>query len=485
MDETLSPSTLKDFEIIKQIGKGSYGTVFKVRKRSDQQTYAMKTINISLMDKKTLTNTLNELRILCSINHPNIVGYKEAFIEKDGKEVCVVMEFVGGGDLSEKIAECKKKKLAMNEETIWRYTCQILMGLKALHDMKIIHRDIKSANLFLSEDLETIKLGDLNVAKIAKNDLASTQIGTPYYLAPEIWQNKLYDYRCDIFSLGCVMYEMGCLRVPFEASSIQDLFKKITNGVIERIPPRYSDDLYNCIKLFLTKEPKNRPNVKEILSMPLFMKKMEVHNALDIVKDKEEVDRLMDTIIVPRNLGQLKNRLPKKLSRAQSCKNVKQEDKDVSRQQQNVEMDRLVAKLRFNKENADKIDRRSEPQTPIPKSDDKKISNPAQRTNKLPPVKTISKLPPMKPPASNKNIPVQIDNGRRDRPVDPKVEKKQQSGFQQPSKANLDYVKPVDAVGNKNVPGRDRNKPRVSSADPFGKNNEGYDVKYRPVWWGN
>lgn len=474
MDETLSPSSLKDFEVMKQVGKGSYGTVFKVRKRLGNQIYAMKTINISQMDKKTLGNTLNELRILCSINHPNIVGYKEAFLEKDGKELCVIMEFVGGGDMEAKISECKKKKLAINEETIWKYTCQILMGLKALHDLKIIHRDIKSANLFLTEDFETIKLGDLNVAKIAKNDLASTQIGTPYYLAPEIWQNKLYDYRCDIFSLGCVMYEMASLRVPFEANSLQDLFKKITKGVIERIPPRYSDDLYNCTKLFLTKDPKNRPNVKEILSMPLFGKKMEIYNGFDVEKDKREVDRLMDTIIVPRNIGQLKNKLPKKLERAQSCKNMKKEDSEASNQSR-LDNEKLLAKLRFNKENSEKR-AMPEPSKVQAKVEDKKMPSSGQKTSKLPPVKTISKLPPMKPPMGGKNVPPQDVASRKDRPV-----------MAPGSRQNLDPVKPSEEQNNgpREAPLNGRNRPRVSSADPFSKQNNAYEVNYRPVWWGN
>lgn len=86
--------------------------------------------------------------------------------------------------------------------------------------MKIIHRDIKTANLFLSEDFETLKLGDLNIAKVAKNDFAQTQIGTPYYLAPEIWDNKIYDYKCDIFSLGVVLYEMTTLKMPFDGMSL-------------------------------------------------------------------------------------------------------------------------------------------------------------------------------------------------------------------------------------------------------------------------
>lgn len=114
------------------------------------------------------------------------------------------MEFVGGGDLSQKIRECRRKRIHLKEEVIWRYFVQTLGGLKALHRSSIVHRDVKTANIFLSSDLRTAKLGDMNVAKVVKNDLAKTQIGTPYYLAPEIWNNKLYDYRCDVFSLGCV-----------------------------------------------------------------------------------------------------------------------------------------------------------------------------------------------------------------------------------------------------------------------------------------
>ena len=114
------------------------------------------------------------------------------------------MEYVGGGDLSDKVKEFKRKRSHFKEEIIWNYILQVLQGLKGLHEMKIMHRDIKTANIFLTEDYKIAKLGDLNVAKVAKNDFASTQIGTPYYLAPEIWNNRLYDNRCDIFSLGCV-----------------------------------------------------------------------------------------------------------------------------------------------------------------------------------------------------------------------------------------------------------------------------------------
>ncbi len=230
------------------------------------------------MDKKSVQNTVNEVRILGSLNHPFVVAYKEAFVEKRGKEMCIVMEFVGGGDISAKIEQCKKRRLLLNEKTIWKYFCQILIGLKALHDKKIIHRDIKSANLFLSKDFETIKLGDLNVAKIAKNDFASTQIGTPYYLAPEIWDNKIYDYRCDVFSLGCVIYEMAALKIPFDGVSLQDLYRKINRGYISKIPNKYSSELFSLIKLMLTKNPQKRPSVADLLKHKIIQDKLEKFN---------------------------------------------------------------------------------------------------------------------------------------------------------------------------------------------------------------
>lgn len=501
MDETISPSSLRDFEIIKQIGKGSFGTVFKVRRKSDNTIYAMKSINISQMDKKTLTNTLNELRILCSLDHPNVVAYKDAFIEKDGRELCVIMEFVGGGDLSVKVTECKKKRFFINEDTIWKYIYQILMGLKALHSMKIIHRDIKSANLFLSEDFETIKLGDLNVAKIAKNDMASTQIGTPYYLAPEIWENKLYDYRCDIFSLGCVIYEMASLRVPFEAMSIQDLYKKITKGMINRIPSQYSEELYNCIKLFLTKDPKNRPNVTDALNMPILRQKFDSYKPLDIVKDKRDVDKLLETIVVPRHLGQLKNKLPKKKYRAQSCRSIRQPDADekVGNKEPSY-VDRLISKINENKINVQKIpDNKAHEGLPdkyVNYISEKNEQNNVNSSRRLPPVKVARNPPPVKPPVAIKNPvinPVYVAN-RQERHNEDRSDNPRQRNESPKVMQYKEYLKQIndnvrisrenlDRYGKDNRFNAKGGRQRVSSADPVARQKNAYQVNYRPLWW--
>ncbi len=103
MDQTNKSTSLKEFRILKKIGQGSFGKVYKVLRLKDNQKYAMKTINISNMDKKSILNTMNEIRILSSIENENICGYKEAFLSKNSKEMNIIMEYIGGGDLSQKI----------------------------------------------------------------------------------------------------------------------------------------------------------------------------------------------------------------------------------------------------------------------------------------------------------------------------------------------------------------------------------------------
>jgi NIMA (never in mitosis gene a)-related kinase len=120
----------------------------------------------------------------------------------------------------------------------------MIKGLKALHDLKIYHRDLKSANVFLSKD-GTAKIGDMNVSKLAKNGLLYTQTGTPYYASPEVWMDKPYDLKSDIWSCGCVIYEMACLKPPFRAEDMDGLYKKVIRGNYAKLPSHYSVDLNN------------------------------------------------------------------------------------------------------------------------------------------------------------------------------------------------------------------------------------------------
>ena len=154
----------------------------------------------NLSDKEK-ENSLNEVRILASINHPHIISYKEAFIDEESSSLCIIMEYADDGDLFQKIVKHQQDGTFFDEDYVFDVFIQVVKGLKTLHDLNIMHRDMKSANVFLHAD-GTAKLGDLNVSKIIKTGLGYTQTGTPYYASPEVWKDRPYDIKSDIWSLG-------------------------------------------------------------------------------------------------------------------------------------------------------------------------------------------------------------------------------------------------------------------------------------------
>jgi len=223
--------SLKDFELIKELGKGAFGTVVLVKRREDGNIYAIKRVKISQLNKKEQENSLNEVRILASISHPNIIGYKEAFFDDDSKTLNMVMEYADDGDLENKIQKHIKNKTNVSENELWSYLIQMIQGLKSLHDNKIMHRDLKSANVFILKN-GVLKLGDLNVSKVVKMGLVYTQTGTPYYASPEVWADKPYDYKSDIWSVGCVMYELSALKPPFRGNNLEQLYASVKKGIL-------------------------------------------------------------------------------------------------------------------------------------------------------------------------------------------------------------------------------------------------------------
>ena len=265
-------SSLNDFKLIKPIGKGAFSVVFLVHRKIDGQIYAMKQIKMSQLTEKEKKYSLNEIRILASLSHKNIIGYKDAFFDENSKTLNIVMEYADNGDMSQKIKYNLKHGLFFRENIIWNYLIQTLEGLHYIHENNIIHRDLKSANIFLMQD-GTIKIGDLNVSKIAKIGMAYTQTGTPYYASPEIWQDKPYDFKSDIWSLGCILYELCQLKPPFRGTSLKNLCFNIQRGVYEPIMNYYSQELRIIIDLMLKTDPNMRPTTGQILKSKIVLDK--------------------------------------------------------------------------------------------------------------------------------------------------------------------------------------------------------------------
>ena len=295
---------MNNFEIGKILGKGSFGSVCIVTRKKDKKIYAMKRFNLHNSPKNEIESALNEVRLLYSLNHPNIIGYKDAFYDNPSFSLNIVMEFADAGDLSKLIENNKKKHLNFEEKIIWEWIFQLLNGLLYLHTNHIMHRDLKSANIFLMKN-GLLKIGDLNVSKLSKSNYARTKTGTPYYLAPEVWEDKPYDYKCDIWSLGCIIYELCTLNPPFRGKNFKELFNNIKNGYYKPISNYYSNELKQIIGMMLKTNPNDRISAKELLDCNIIKNKI---SKKEIIPKKES--NFIGTIRIPRNIKDINRVLP-------------------------------------------------------------------------------------------------------------------------------------------------------------------------------
>ncbi len=226
----------------------------------------IKTINVENMNDEERKETIKEAKILEKLDHPNIIKFRELFFAKKPRfTLNIVTDFADGGDLHNKIKSQKGKYFS--EKQILDWFTQICLSLKHIHDKKILHRDLKSQNIFLTEN-GIVKLGDFGIAKCLEctYEKALTVIGTPYYLSPEIVNNKPYSFKSDIWSMGVLLYEMTALKMPFDATSLPLLSLKIIKGNYNAPPLCFSRELRNLITTLLIVDPNKRPNINEILS---------------------------------------------------------------------------------------------------------------------------------------------------------------------------------------------------------------------------
>ena len=178
------------------------------------------------------------------------------------------MDYADNGDLQDKIKAQKGKYFT--ESQILDWFTQLCLAIKHIHDRKILHRDLKTQNIFVTKN-GIVKLGDFGIAKCLNLtlDKAKTVVGTPYYLSPEIVQNKPYNFKSDIWSLGIILYEMVALKMPFDATSLPMLSLKIIRGSYNPVPSSFSKDIKNLIACMLQVDASKRPSITELLKLPV------------------------------------------------------------------------------------------------------------------------------------------------------------------------------------------------------------------------
>ncbi|PVH97952.1 calcium/calmodulin-dependent protein kinase type 2 beta chain [Periconia macrospinosa] len=306
------------YEVLEKIGHGSFGIIRRVKRRVDGHILCRKEISYSKMSQKEREQLQAELSILKELVHPNIVRYYEREHLKASQDLHLYMEYCGNGDLGRVIQNLKNKNEMADEEFVWSIFSQIVRALYRCHygqdapppgqnvlglgaDAKpvrnrekpmILHRDLKPENIFLDHD-NSVKLGDFGLSKILQShDFASTYVGTPFYMSPEICKAEQYGPHSDIWALGCIIYEMCAKAPPFNAKTHFELIQKIKAGRYPAIPSCYSPDLAQVIAKCLQVAPHNRPDTAQLLNLPivkLMRKEQEVVSLAQEVKKQRDL----------------------------------------------------------------------------------------------------------------------------------------------------------------------------------------------------
>jgi serine/threonine protein kinase len=268
-----------------RLGAGSFGTVFKVKRYENGVTYVIKSVRIVELSYKEQSEAINEVTILAAMDSSYVVRYYDSFIASDSLHI--VMEYCDRGDLQHFLKKAKGRELTcLKEHVTWHICLQVILGLYYLHKKKILHRDLKSANVFLmkdknnNQDFYIVKIGDLGVAKLLDTStaFAKTIVGTPYYLSPELCSDQPYRDKSDCWALGVLMYECCTLHHPFEARNQCALIMKIVQAQFSLPDPETtSPELSQLISWVLQKDPVDRPSIKQILNEKHIRDKLDEH----------------------------------------------------------------------------------------------------------------------------------------------------------------------------------------------------------------
>ena len=277
-----STSRMGPYDVLEQIGKGAFGAAWIIQTRGNDSNpprrFVLKKIPLARLSERQRHLSLQERQLVAALRHPYIVPYHRSWIERS-HTVCIVMRHCDGGDLASAAWRARRRRERFPERTLRLWLAQLLSALAYLHSERVIHRDVKTGNVFLTSSGDAM-LGDFGLARVndanATDDVQATStVGTPHFMSPEMLRGAKYGFAADVWSLGCVMYELTTLRQPFTAFNMEGLRRKIlTSPPAAFIQPGkegeedaslYGDGWRATIRSMLRKAPEERPSASELL----------------------------------------------------------------------------------------------------------------------------------------------------------------------------------------------------------------------------
>lgn len=273
---------LSDFDVLELIGSGSFGSCYKVRNRHTHEVLVWKVIDYGCLSEEKKQLLVTEVSLLRDLRHPHIVRYFDRIVCKQTKQLYILIEYCPGGDLATVIKTCVRNNTFVEERFVWRVLYQLISALQTCHSWVsstvILHRDIKPANVFLDNG-GNVKLGDFGLACKLDADqpgCLETMVGTPFYMSPEVLKGEMYDSKSDVWSLGCLVYELCARKPPFHGQNIAELASKVSKGRYERIPPNYSESLQKVLSGLLQVNQDQRPSIFDLICHPVILSNLPV-----------------------------------------------------------------------------------------------------------------------------------------------------------------------------------------------------------------
>ena len=253
------------YRVGKQIGKGGYGVVYKGERLSDGRAVAVKSVDMRDMPRRKRDRCLREVQLLGNLRHPHVVEMLDSFL--DDQTLIIVFEWAAGGDLKRLIRRRRQQGRLLDEPEVWSLFRPVADAVAHLHRHRVMHRDLKPANVLLTAD-GIVKVADLGLGRHFENDThaVDSKVGTPHYVSPELVRGAPYDWSGDVWSLGCVFYELATLRSPFEArgAHLHAVFRRIAAGRYPRLPAdRFSRPFRRLARRMLTTEAGRRTTAAE------------------------------------------------------------------------------------------------------------------------------------------------------------------------------------------------------------------------------